>query len=55
MDVDQLWEARVTDYSDDVFARVHQYKHINASRLGLSSRIKDLRVLIVERAVAAWE
>lgn len=55
MDVHELWEAMVPNYSSEVLEIGHQYKHIVTSRLELAICVEDLRVSIVESAVAAWK
>lgn len=37
MIVAELWEAKVSNYTNDVLARGHQYKHVSASRLELAT------------------
>lgn len=42
VDADELWEARVSDYSNDVLDRGHQCKHVIASLLELDIGVEDL-------------
>lgn len=51
---EEIWEARVPDYTIDVFTRGHRYERIIASRLRLAIGVKMLQVLLFDRAVAAW-
>lgn len=55
MDVDELWEARIFDYTGDIFLSGHRYKHVIASRFSLATVVEDLQAIMVERAVAAWK
>lgn len=55
MGVDKLWEARVSDYTDDVLVGSHRQVSIIASRLKLAFVAKYLRVLMIENAVATLE
>lgn len=54
MDVDELWEELVPDYTDHVQVKGHLYKSVIAIRLRIAIGFDNLRVLIVIRAVAAW-
>lgn len=53
--VDELWEAKVPDYTIDVLLRDFWYKRIYAIRLKLVIGIKNFQVVMVDRELAAWE
>lgn len=55
MDVEELREARVLDYIDNILVQGQQYKYVIESRLGIAIGAEDLRVLIVEWAVFVWK
>lgn len=55
VNIDELWEARVTDHTNEVLVRGPQYKHVTAVSLELGISFEDLGVLMAERATAAWE
>lgn len=48
--VDELWEARVPDYTNDVLVQGCRSKR--ASNLGLAADNENIRVTILERAVS---
>lgn len=48
MYVDKILKARLPDYTNDVLAKGHRYKHIVTSRLELAIDVEDLRVLTLD-------
>lgn len=52
MDGHRSWEGRVPDYTNDVLVPDSWYKQIVASRLRLATGVKNLEVLILNRAGA---
>lgn len=55
IDIDELREARVPDYTNEILARVYRYKHINANQRSFVIGVKAFQVLMVERADASWK
>lgn len=55
MDVNEWWEANVSDYIDEVLARGHQYKSFMASRLSIAIGVEDFRVLIQKCTPTTWD
>lgn len=49
MKFDDLWEAGVPDYFDDVLIWGHWYEYVIASRLGLAIGVEDPLVLLMAR------
>lgn len=55
IDVVEFWEARVSAYNDDIFARYHCYKHVVASCLNTTIGAQDIFFLMQEGTTATRE
>lgn len=52
MDVGESWKSKVLECNYDVSARGHRYKYVVARHLGHAICVKNLQILMVERAAA---
>lgn len=55
MDVHEIWDGGIPDYTGDVLFRSYRYKHVIASYVRIAIYVEGLRILIVEPTVAGWK